>query len=119
MRKFNARFFLILLVGFTVLAGGFYLLHQFQQDRIAKALLWQAERAQQESRPDKSAEYYFRYLEFKPDDNVVRVVYGKLLEQQLEKLPPGARNPKAVVDLYEEALKREPDLDEIRRSLVS
>src|SRR5205814_303319 len=117
--KFNVKFFFILLGGGAALAGSLFALHQFQQDRIAKALLWQADRARQENQPEKAAEYYFRYLEFKSDDTATRVAYAELLEQQLEKLPLGARNPKAVVDLYEEVLKKEPARDEIRRKLAA
>ena len=57
MRKFNVKFFLVLLGAFAVLLGGLFLLHRFQQDRIAKALLWQADRARQENQPEKAAEY--------------------------------------------------------------
>src|SRR5262245_25738476 len=119
MRKFNVKFFLILLGGCVVLLGGLVLLQQFQQDRIARALLWQAERSRQENQPEKAAEYYFRYLEFKPDDTATRVAYAELLEQQLEKLPLGVRNPKTVVDLYEEVLKKEPARDAARRKLIA
>src|SRR5262249_30720973 len=101
------------------LRGGRVLLQQVQQDRIARALLWQAERAREENQPEKAAEYYFRYLEFKPDDTATRIAYGELLEQQLEKLPFGARNPKTVIDLYEEVLKKEPTNIAVRRKLAA
>src|SRR5262245_57657554 len=119
MRKFNVKFFFVLLGGVAILSGGLILLHQFQRDRIAKALLFQAERAKQENQPEKSAEYYFRYLEFKPKDTATRVAYAELLEEQFEKLPIGARNPKSVVDLYEEVLKKEPARDPVRRKLIA
>src|SRR5207248_316184 len=101
MRTFNVKFFFVLLGGVAVLAGGLFLLHQFQQDRIAGALLFQAEHARQDNQPEKAAEYYFRYLEFKPDD--------RPLWQQRAMCEEGMARYDAAVKAFEKAIEFPPD----------
>src|SRR5262245_59896980 len=45
MRKINGKLFLTLLIGVVVLTGGVFAVHHFQYQRIARALLFQARRA--------------------------------------------------------------------------
>jgi tetratricopeptide (TPR) repeat protein len=118
MRKLNVRFFLLLLLCFALFAGALALVHYFQQDRIAAALLWQAQSAREAEAWDKAAMHYERYLEFKPDDAAVIIAFAEMLEQQMEKQAPGARNPRKIVYLLEEALRREAGRDDLRRRIV-
>ena len=118
MRKLNVRFFLILLFGAVAFAVGLYLVHHFQQDRIAAAELWQANSARQAEQIDKAAAHYERYLEFEPDDAGAMTTYAEMLEQEMEKLPVGSRNPRKIVYLLEEALKFQAGRDDLRRRVV-
>jgi len=68
MRTINGRLFLGLLLGSAVLAGGLFVLHRFQRDRIAAALLYQAKKAQEEGNLGRSATYRQRYLDFNRTD---------------------------------------------------
>src|SRR5262245_45744675 len=103
MRKLNVRFLLFLLAGVVCLAGGLALIHYLQQDRIAAALLWQAQSARQAEEWEKASLHYERYLEFKPADAEVMIAYAEMLEQQLEKQPAYSRNPRKIVYLLEES----------------
>ncbi len=119
MRKLNVRFLAIVLVVVAVALGGLFAVHYFQEDRIAAAQLWQARNAQQNGQIDKAAEHFERYLEFQPNDVTVMIEFADLIEQQLAKLPPGSRNPRKVIYLLEEVLKRDAGRDDIRRRVVT
>ncbi|HLW66380.1 MAG TPA: tetratricopeptide repeat protein [Gemmataceae bacterium] len=118
MRKLNVRFLLILLAVFTLAGSGLYLLHRFQQDRIARALLWQAEHARDEGQIERAALFYSQYLEFRPADQDTRIAFGAMLEKSLEKQAVGSRNPNSIIFLYEEALKGDPSRSDVRRRIV-
>ena len=68
---------------------------------------------------DKAAEHFERYLEFQPDDAGVMTEYADMLAKQMEKVPPGSRDPRKAIYLYEEVLKRDAGRDDIRRRLVT
>lgn len=118
MRKLNVRFLIVLLVVALAGGAGLYFLHRFQQGRIARGLLFQAERAKQEGQPDKAAQYYAQFLALQPDNNEVRIELGDLLEQQLEKQPIYARNPVSIIFLYDQVLLHDPERNDIRRKQV-
>lgn len=119
MRKLNVRFFVLLLIVAGGLIGGLFVVHYFQQDRIAAAQLWQARNALEAGQIDKAAAHFERYLEFQPDDAVVMAEFADMLSQQLEKTPPGSRDPRKAIYLYEEVLKHDGGRDDIRRKLVT
>jgi tetratricopeptide (TPR) repeat protein len=118
MRKLNVRFFLILIAAAVLFVGALALVQYFQQDRIAAAQLWQAQKSREAEEWEKASLHYERYLEFKPDDAGVMIAYAEMLEQNMEKQPPWARNPKKIVYLLEESLKREAARDDLRRRVV-
>src|SRR5262245_18757110 len=78
MRKINGKLFLALLVGTVVLTGSVFAVHHFQYQRIARALLWQAHRAEEEGQPARQARYLQRYLEFNPRDSAEKANLAKL-----------------------------------------
>ncbi len=57
MRKINGKLFLALLIGDFVMTGGVFSAHWFQYNRVARALLWQARRADQEGQVARRARY--------------------------------------------------------------
>ncbi len=118
MRKLNVRFLIVLLAVSLALVAGLTAVHYFQHDRIAAALLWQAESARHENRFDQAARHYERYLEFRPDDSSTLLVYADMLEEEMNRLPLSARQPRKIVFLLERVLELEPDRDDIRRRVV-
>ena len=68
MRKLNVKLFLYFLGGVALFAGALFAVHQLQAGNIGSALLWQADQADKEGRPDVAARYLKRYLGFAPDD---------------------------------------------------
>src|SRR5262249_17630633 len=68
MRKINGKVFLGLLLGTLVLSGTVFAVHHFQRGRIARALLWQARRAEEQGQTQRMTRYLQRYLEFNPAD---------------------------------------------------
>jgi tetratricopeptide (TPR) repeat protein len=118
MRKLNVRFLAVLLAVVVATVVGLFVVHRIQRGRIARGLIYQAEKAKQEGHPEKAVQYYSQYLTLQPEDNQIRVVLGELLEQVLDKQPIYVRNPTQVVFLYDQVLLAEPDRHEIRRKLV-
>src|SRR5260370_21543648 len=66
-RKINYKLLLVFMGAAVVLTGGLFAVQYFQSKRIARALLWQANRAEEQSQFDRMARYLQRFLEFAPD----------------------------------------------------
>jgi tetratricopeptide (TPR) repeat protein len=116
MRQFNVKF-LLGLMGATVLVSGIgFLLHKAQSGRIARALLRQAERAETQGRPEQQVKYLGRYLEFVPEDNVVRADLGCILASPTMAVSLRARERALFV--LDQVLLREPDRHDSRRLLA-
>lgn len=114
MPKVNVKFLIVLLVAIVVLGIGVHVLHIFQADRIAQALLWQAQHAQEEGHSRQAAKFLSRYLEFAPKDNEVRIQLADTLE-------PLAATPRQRAQVYlilDQALRAQPERQELRRRLV-
>src|SRR5207302_5211637 len=77
MRKFNVKLFLILMAGVVVVGGALFGVHYLQYQRIASALLYQANRAEEQGQTERMATYLQRYLEFAPHDTAARARLGK------------------------------------------
>lgn len=69
MRKLNLKFLLLLIALLVVSAGGMVLAHHLQSQRIPRAILRQAKRAEDQGDLRRAAVYVSRYLEFVPNDN--------------------------------------------------
>ena len=61
------------------LVSGLFLVHYFQEGRVQAALLYQANKADEQGQPEKVAHYLGRYLEFAPEDMEERVRLGRTL----------------------------------------
>jgi tetratricopeptide (TPR) repeat protein len=106
MRTFNIRFFLVIVGFLVVLTAGFVLAHFLQSNRIARALLRQAEKAETLGRPEKAVRFLGRYLEFAPQDVEERARLARLLTGENLAADP-ARRQRALFVL-EQVLAREP-----------
>jgi tetratricopeptide (TPR) repeat protein len=116
MRKINGKLFLGLLVLAAVLTGTVFGVHQFQYDRIAQALLWQARRAEEQGQVERMALYLGRYLEFNPRDDGERARLAVAWAGDAFANAPRVRN--RAVRLLDEVLTRDANRPELRRLLV-
>jgi tetratricopeptide (TPR) repeat protein len=116
MRKVNVKLFRNLLIGTALLIGAVFLLHTFQSGRVRAALLWQAQRAEEQGQPERVAHYLSRYLEFAPEDLDERVHLGQTLAS--ESLATTAKARARAVFVLESVLARAPDRNDMRLLLA-
>jgi tetratricopeptide (TPR) repeat protein len=115
-RKINYRLLLWLFSGIVVLTGGLFAVHYFQWQRIARALLWQADRAEEQGQTERMARYLTRYREFVPDDRESAARLGKVLAG--ETFVANFRARRRAVSLLENVLSGDPNRADLRRVLV-
>src|SRR5262249_2724962 len=110
MRKINGKLFLALLLGAGLLTGAVFTVHHFQYQRIARALLFQARRAEQSDQPRDQAKYLQRYLEFNPLDQEETANLARLWAS--DAFPPNSKQRRQSVGLMDQVLayKDDPDL---------
>jgi tetratricopeptide (TPR) repeat protein len=114
MRRVNLRFAAFSLATLVALSGAVYAFHGVQVKRNAGALLTQADRAEEQGRPDRAARYLARYVALAPSDADALARYGLLLDRL-------ARTDKARADAFlvlERAVAKSPDRPEVRRRLA-
>jgi tetratricopeptide (TPR) repeat protein len=116
MRRLNVK----LIVGLSALSlamgAALFIVHHFQSGRIARALLWQAQKAEEKSQPDRAVQYLQRYLEFAPHDVETRAHLGQTLAADRFAASFQARE-QALFNL-ERVLVSDPGRDDIRRLTV-
>ena len=116
MRKLNVKFLSYLLASIIVLSGGVALAHALQVKRIPRALLKQAQRAEDDNEPSRVIAYLERYLSFAPDDAEQYARLARLLAD-----PSRTGSPRNLTNAYfalEKALALDPARDDLRRLLV-
>src|SRR5262249_45336084 len=116
MRRFNAKLFFGLVFGTVVLVAVTFLAHWLQSGRIARALLAQADRAEQEGSLDQAARYLSRYLELRPDDIEARARLGQALAD--EKIAVTVKACTRALFVLEEVLAKQPDRRDLRLRLI-
>jgi predicted Zn-dependent protease len=110
-RKLNLRFLLVVFVAAIVFAVGWFFLHRFQKNRRLGDYLAQATRAEDEKKFDRAARFIRAYILAVPADTDVRIRYAELLE----KMGNTPRDRSAALDVYEQALRQDPDRPAVRR----
>lgn len=117
MRRLNVKLTLWL-VGITLFSVvGVHFLHGYQIGRNADFLLVQAENARKRGNAREAMKQYNQYLKHKDDP----AGYSALAEVVVEiaKDTDATRQDKLrAYNILEEAIRRHPDLDEVRRSLI-
>src|SRR5438093_1388587 len=116
MRKFNVKLFLILVAGAAVAAGVLFGVHYLQYQRIARALLFQAQRAEEQGQTERMATYLKRYLEFAPHDTAAKARLGKAWAGDEFAASPRTRLRGA--ELLDQVLIKEPDQPELRKAII-
>jgi tetratricopeptide (TPR) repeat protein len=107
MRTINLRLLAYTFGALVLLIGGTALVHFLQSERIARALLRQADRAEQAEHPQETARFLSRYLEFAPEDTEQRARLGRLLAENFQNLSLGQRQRALFV--LEQVLTRDPE----------
>ncbi len=117
MKRLNVKLALWL-VGITVFSVvGVYFLHGYQEDRNAEYLKLQAEQAKTAGNDEEAIKLYSQYIRHRND----REGYQSLadLTVKVAKLPTATNRDRAIAyDVLEEAIRRHPDLDEVREQLI-
>src|SRR5262249_52887435 len=98
-----------------VLSGTVFAVHHFQRGRIARALLWQARRAEEQGQTQRMTRYLQRYLEFNPADREEKARRARAWAG--EACSGSARHRNAAARLLNEVLSFEDD-PELRRLLI-
>ena len=91
MNKLNIKLLAWVAALALLLALGVFALHSFQARRIADALLWQAQHAEEEEQFDLTAKFLSRYLELQPADNERRAQLGRVLADAKMATTPASR----------------------------
>jgi tetratricopeptide (TPR) repeat protein len=116
MRKFNAKLFLILVAAVAVAAAALFGVHYLQYQRIARALLYQANRAEEQGQTERMASYLKAYLEFAPHDTAARARLGKAWASDEFLASPRTRLRGA--DQLNRVLIKDPDRPELRKAVI-
>ncbi len=115
MRTVNTKFFLFLVLFFSLSAGLIFGLHRLQASNIAEALLWQAEQAEKDGKPDRAARYLDRYLAFARDDLDRREQLGMIQsDPKLANTPQRREKARFVI---EQVLAKDPNRHGLRQRL--
>jgi tetratricopeptide (TPR) repeat protein len=115
MPTIDKAFLLRLILLVFALTVSLWGLHQLQAERIPEALLRQAQRAEEEHRPDAAIHYYRQYLEFRNEDVEARIRLAQLLRQRHS----NGRALAEVLFLYDQVLHADPQRHEIRREALA
>ena len=89
---------------------GLYFWRNYQLGRIAVAFRDRAAALQQDSNWRLAADYLYRYVSMRPDDNSARVSLAEVYDKAL----PGGRPSSRSIELYYQALAVAPDKDRPR-----
>ncbi|MEX2318072.1 MAG: tetratricopeptide repeat protein [Pirellulales bacterium] len=117
MRRLNVKLALWL-VGITVFSVvGVHFLHGYQVDRNAEFLKVQAEQARTEGDIKEAIKQYNQYLRHRDDREGYKALAELVVEVAKEAEATRADKFRAY-NILEEAIRRHPDLDDVRASLI-
>jgi tetratricopeptide (TPR) repeat protein len=113
--KLNLRFLGYMLASLTALSTTWCVVHALQVWNNSKAILAQADYAEEQGNLIRAARFLGQYLEAVPEDTDARVHLGRVLER-LATSPPQLYQ---VIQVYEQVLLREPGRVDIRKQIAS
>jgi tetratricopeptide (TPR) repeat protein len=115
-RRINGRFMACFFGTLLVLGVATYAVHAYQIKRNAVAFLQQARAEQEQGRLPEAMKNYLLYLGYIPEDNDARYAYSQILEKR----GVFSRGDwMRLYSLYEELLRRNGDLHDVRRKLAT
>lgn len=116
MRRLNVKLLFALILGSILLVGITFLVNWLQSGRIARAMLAQAERAEQRDDPVEAARFFSRYIELQPDDIDSRARLAQTLAN--EKVAVNQPSRTRALFVLEQVLAKKPDRRDLRLQLV-
>ncbi len=117
-RKLNVKFLCLLIAGCIVAGVAFYALHAVQIARNAGIYLRQAEDHRQQGELRDAALDYRDYVRLQPEDHARFAAYAELLADIAEEPEADQREWMLAYSTMEEAVRRDPAQDKLRRRLV-
>ena len=111
MRRLNLVFLAILLAVVAVFGGGMHLVHGFQVQRNASALLDRARRAEAGNDLEKAEQSLSQYLNFRREDGPAWEWYARVVDQR----DADRRRRERVFLVHEEALRYNPGDSKLER----
>jgi tetratricopeptide (TPR) repeat protein len=115
----NFRFLACLAVALAVVAVGTHFLHAFQVKRSVRLWLVQAETAEKEGKYLTAVKYLKRYLLYAPKDDEVLIRLGIAYdEHRKDKKYETVATVSAALTILDQALRRNPSRDDLRRRVV-
>ncbi len=111
MAHVNVKRVALVLVALAAVAATAHLVRGYQLRRTSGALLRQVDRAEEEGRIDRALHVLGRYILLKPGDSTARPRYGQMLDARARTV----RDKRVVMAVYEQALLRAGDRNDIRR----
>ncbi len=117
MKRLNVKLVLWLTGILLVTVVGVHFLHGFQLERNADSLKLLAETAVKQGNTEEAIENYDQYLKYR-DDAESYAALGELVDEAA--MAPGAsnRDKTRAYAILEEAIRRHPDLTDVRERLI-
>ncbi|MEX0865816.1 MAG: tetratricopeptide repeat protein [Pirellulales bacterium] len=119
MRRLNIKFLGILLVSTLVVVVGVHLLHGYNVDKTTRLLLVSAEDAVKEGKTQRAIQLYMTYDKQSGEGDTAGIRNAAQLALEQAKTP--SATTRELVQAYhfmEEALRKEPENNELRREFV-
>ena len=117
MRRLNVKLAAWLVCIVLTLVVGVHLLHGYQLSRNADFLRLQAEKAEDEGNVKEAIKQYNQYLKYRDDaegySSLATLVVGAAKDADASR-----QDKIRAYNILEEAIRRHPDLEDVRRSLI-
>jgi cellulose synthase operon protein C len=117
MKRLNVKLAVWLVVITLVSVVGVHFLHGYQLGRNAEFLLRQAEKARDEGQVKEAIKQYNQYLKYR-DDREGYSALAALVVSTSKEADATWRDKLQTFTILQEAIRRHPDLNDVRRSLI-
>lgn len=118
VKRVNYRLLLGLIIGLAVLGGAVLGLHRLQVNRNAGNLAALARQRLKQGKTGEALGLFARYLGLRPNDVAVQREYAELVLGQSLEIGASQNDLKRAYDSLEQAVRRNPEDDELRLKLA-
>jgi tetratricopeptide (TPR) repeat protein len=118
VKRVNLKLLLGLSIALLILVGGVFGLHRYQVARNAGGLAKLARQRLKEGKAGEALGLFGRYLGMRPDDVEVQREYAELVLEQTATANASQADLQRAYNSLEEAVRRNPDDDELRLKLA-
>lgn len=117
MKRLNIKLTLWLIGIVVISVAGVHFLHGYQLDRNADFLRIQAENARESGNAREAMKQYNQYLKHRDDPDGYKAL-AEIVVEIANSQDANRQDRIRAYNILEEAIRRHPDLDEVRRSLI-